>query len=310
MATILIDCDPGVDDFLAIFMVLNHLSKSTTNILPVITTVGGNATIEDTTTNACSLLNFYKQHAMSQLAIDNIAIGVGATHPIEGKFKYAYEFHGANGLGLDLSKYHLKKPILPAKEILSKINSKKIDILAIGPLTNIATSLKTNPSFRNSVNSITIMGGAINSRGNITSFAEFNIYNDPIAAEYIFKSDIPTTLIPLNVTQEVYVSKSEMPWLKHNGKIANLSNKLISSWFNQYSCDKRTGFHFHDPATIAGYLDPTLFQFEQVSIKVDCSSSKFRGQTKILSTVGNTKLAVAVNSLKTKTLIYDLLNIY
>ena len=89
MATILIDCDPGVDDFLAIFMVLNHLSKSTTNILPVITTVGGNATIEDTTTNACSLLNFYKQHAMSHLATDNIAIGVGATHPIEGKFKYA-----------------------------------------------------------------------------------------------------------------------------------------------------------------------------------------------------------------------------
>ena len=311
MVNILIDCDPGIDDCLAILMVLNHLNDSK-NILSAVTTVGGNATIEDTSKNTHSLLNFYKTQSTSNLDFDNIPIGVGAAQPIEGKFHYAYDFHGKNGLGIDLSKYYLKKPPLPANEILSKIGNdcNKIDVLALGPLTNIASALKNHPQFRKSVNSIIIMGGSVNSTGNITPFAEFNIYNDPVAAEYIFRSEIQTTLIPLNITEKIYISKSETPWLKLVGEIPTLANELISNWFNNRSHINRTQFHFHDPVAIAAYLEPTLFDFEKVSIKSDCSSSKLRGQTTLLSTNGNTRLAVKVNSFKTKNLIYELLTRY
>ncbi len=309
MVNILIDCDPGIDDCLAILMMLNHLNYSN-NILSAITTVGGNATIEDTTKNTLSLLNFYKAQSTSRLKIDNIPIGVGAPQPIEGKFNYAYEFHGENGLGIDLSKYYLKKPTLPANEIFSKIGDdcNKIDILALGPLTNVASALKNHPQFRKSVNSITVMGGSVNSAGNITPFAEFNIYNDPVAAEYIFRSEIQTTLIPLNITGKVYVSKSETPWLKLDREIPTLANELIANWFNNRTHGNRAQFHFHDPVAIAAYLAPTLFDFKTVSVKADCSPSKLRGQTTLLSSKGNTRLAVGVNSIKTKDLIYRLLN--
>lgn len=312
MTNILIDCDPGIDDCLAILMMLNHSSNLDSNILTAITTVGGNATLEDTTKNTCSLLNFYKEQSTSDLEIDNILIGVGAPEPIEGKFNYAYEFHGENGIGIDLSKYFLKQSLLPANQIVSKIGNdfEKIDVLALGPLTNIALALKTHPQFRESVKSITIMGGSVNSPGNITPLAEFNIYNDPIAAEYIFRSEIPITLIPLNITEKVYVSKSEIPWLKFDREIPTLANDLISNWFDNYAPDDRKQFHFHDPVAIAAYLDPTLFVFEKVSVTVDCSSSKFRGQTTLLPNKGNTKLAVGVNSFKTKNLIYELLTRY
>ena len=309
MLNMLIDCDPGIDDALAIFMVLNFLKNSNLNTLPSITTTGGNATIEDTTKNTCLLLDFYKKQSMSSLEIDNVKIGIGADRPIEGRFQYAYEFHGKHGLGIDLSKYNSERPTIPAKNIFSSNDFKKIEVLAIGPLTNIAIAIKNNPLFRKSISSITIMGGSINGKGNVTPFAEFNIYNDPVAAEYIFRSEIPTTLIPLDITEKVYVSKFEMPWLQQNSNIAKFTNELISSWFNQDSIH-RTQFHFHDPVAVVAYLAPDFFCFEEVSIEVDCSSSKFRGQTELSSKKGNTKLAVDIDSSKTKRMIYELLNNY
>ena len=143
MVNILIDCDPGIDDSLAILMILNHLSFFDSGNLSAITTVGGNATIQDTTTNTYSLLNFYKEKSKSNLEIDNVPVGIGSSKPIEGKFNYAYEFHGENGLGIDLTEYHSEKSGLPANEILSSISTdnNKIDILALGPLTNIALAL-------------------------------------------------------------------------------------------------------------------------------------------------------------------------
>ena len=194
MVNLLIDCDPGIDDSLAILMVLNHLSFFGTGNLSAITTVGGNATIKDTTANTYSLLNYYKEKSKTNLEIDNVPVGIGSSNPIEGKFNYAYEFHGENGIGIDLCKYHSRKLDLSANEILSNITNgnNKTDIIALGPLTNIAIALKNDLQFRNSINSITIMGGAVNSKGNITPFAEFNIYNDPIAADYIHTSGFTT----------------------------------------------------------------------------------------------------------------------
>jgi len=310
MVNILIDCDPGIDDSLAILMILNHLSFFDSGNLSAITTVGGNATIQDTTTNTYSLLNFYKEKSKSNLGIDNVPVGIGSSKPIEGKFNYAYEFHGENGLGIDLTEYHSEKSGLPANEILSSISTdnNKIDILALGPLTNIALALKNDLQFSKSVNRITIMGGAVNSKGNITPFAEFNIYNDPIAADYIFGCEIPVTLIPLNITEKVYVSRSESPWLKDDGPISRLANELIAKWFTTDTPINRPRFHFHDPVAIVAYLQPKLFEFKQLSIKVDCSSSKFRGQTTLLSNKGNTKLAIGVKSSEAKNLIYKLLN--
>ena len=291
-------------------MVLNHLSFFGTGNLSAITTVGGNATIQDTTTNAYSLLKFYKEKSKSNLEIDNIPVGMGSSRPIEGQFDYAYEFHGENGIGIDLCKYHSGKLDLSANEILSNITNgnNKTNIIALGPLTNIAIALKNDLQFRNSINSITIMGGAVNSKGNITPFAEFNIYNDPIAADYIFGCEIPVTLIPLNITKKVYVSKSEIPWLKNYGPIPKLANELIAKWFASDTPFNRTRFHFHDPVVIAAYLNPKLFEFKQISLTVDCSSSKFRGQTTVLSNKGNTQLAIGVKSSETKHLIHELLN--
>ena len=310
MSSLLIDCDPGIDDSLALIMILNHLSICNNHTLAAITTVGGNATIQDTTKNTQSLLSFYKEHSKLNLDIENILIGVGAAKPIEGEYIYAYDFHGKNGIGIDLIKYHSETSYMPAAKIMSQISSdhNKLDILALGPLTNIASSLKNNPQFQKSINSITIMGGAINSKGNITPFSEFNIYNDPIAADYLFNSEIPVTLIPLNITGQVHISRSNTPWLKSNGPIAMLANQLINNWFmNEHHIDQKQ-FHFHDPVTIVSYLNPTLFEYENVSIKVDLTSSTTRGQTTLLPNKGNINLAVGVKKIDAKNRIFQLLN--
>ncbi|SVD95438.1 uncharacterized protein METZ01_LOCUS448292, partial [marine metagenome] len=229
MNNLLIDCDPGIDDSLSLIMILNHLSVYNKQTLTGITTVGGNAKIQDTTKNTQSLLNFYTQHTKFNLDFKNILVGVGASKPVEGKYIYAYDFHGENGIGIDLSKYHLETSSMPAAKIMSHIssNNNKTDILALGPLTNIAQALKNDPGFRKSISSITIMGGAINSKGNITPYAEFNIFNDPIAADYLFDSEISVTLIPLNITEQVHISSANSPWIKNNGPISMLARQLI-----------------------------------------------------------------------------------
>ena len=122
MSSLLIDCDPGIDDSLALIMILNHLSICSNHTLTAITTVGGNATIQDTTKNTQSLLNFYKEHSKLNLDIENILIGVGAAKPIEGEYIYAYDFHGKNGIGIDLIKYHSETSYMTAAKIMSQIS--------------------------------------------------------------------------------------------------------------------------------------------------------------------------------------------
>ena len=202
MINIIFDTDPGVDDAFALLYALNHPNI---NVLGI-TTVFGNVPVETSTKNALIL---------SEMAHKGTIVYQGANKPLERKVtNYPSFIHGYDGLG-DTNHPHPKfnaSKLDAAQFIINGINenSGNINLVAVGPLTNIANSIKQDPSIANKVNSLLIMGGSWLAGGNITPVAEANIYNDPEAAEIVFKSGLPIIMVGLDVTHKVFLSQIDI----------------------------------------------------------------------------------------------------
>ena len=224
MKKVLIDMDPGTDDALALIAALNSPELDVLGV----TTVGGNASLADTTRNALRLL----EHLGSDVPVSR-----GSARPLKGRFEYAYHFHGAAGLGVRLPRPRTAPTTERAVERIVRAASEHrgaLTVIALGPLTNVARALRSEPSLAGWLAELVIMGGAVEVPGNVTPHAEFNIYDDPEAANQVLASGVPARLIGLDVTMEMHLDRSGEPWADGGSVSAKLANRVLANWFSTH----------------------------------------------------------------------------
>lgn len=198
---ILIDCDPGFDDALAI--IAAHKIKEIDVIGLTIT--AGNASLKNTSKNALNLL-----HTLGW----DIPVSLGASGPLEIERNLSHEKTGIGDVKLKESKneFHSKIAMDYIYEMAKEYEG-DLEILALAPMTNIALALEKYPDLKNMIKSISFMGGTM-VKGNIRPWAEFNVYIDPHAADMVFKSGIPITTIGLNITRKATIMYEDIDYFK------------------------------------------------------------------------------------------------
>ena len=254
MTKYIIDTDPGTDDAVAFIAALNSPELD----ILALTTVGGNASLEDTTRNALDL--------MAHLGRPDMPVYKGADTPLTGEFPFAYDFHGPGGLSIALPASQSTPRPEPAAAYLktaARDHSGELVILALGPLTNIAQALIDRPDLRDHIKELVVMGGAVEVPGNITPYAEFNTYCDPRAANVAFQSGVPVTLIGLDVCRQVFFTR-EGDWQSATSPSERTATRLIQGWFDIHP--DRDRFDLCDPFAIAAALEPSLIEFRKAAV--------------------------------------------
>lgn len=268
---IILDCDPGHDDAMA--MILAAYSPKIE--LLGITTVSGNGIIGKVTENAlriCSLANI------------TVPVAQGAGSAILGSVEASTEIHGEtalDGAPLPAPIFELEK--VGGVELIAQLVSnhpEKVTLVATGPLTNIALFLKMYPELKEKIANIVFMGGSA-SRGNRTPYAEFNIWMDPEAADVVLKSNLPLTMCGLDVTHQALVTKEVFKRLEQMG--TSLSNTVIGllKFFAQTYEEvfEMPDPPLHDPVAIAVLIDPTVTTNRLVHVEVELNGTFTRGAT-------------------------------
>lgn len=264
---LIIDCDPGVDDALAIILAA---SKECFEI-KAITSVAGNIQLEYTTRNLQLLKGLLK------LSCD---ISKGAAKPLVKKQVVADKsIHGSDGFGgyahlLNQNKLTNLSEISAIDLIAKKLreSKEKVVIAAIGPLTNIALFIKKYPNFLSKIAKFSIMGGGID-HGNITPEAEFNFFVDPEAADIVFNSGVPITLSTLDVTLNAFITQNDLDlFAKVDNTISDIALKILKV----YACKDAA---LHDPVAILAISNPELFQTKNVNVQINISDTELRGKT-------------------------------
>lgn len=263
---IILDTDPGIDDAMAILFAEAHPAID----LIGITTIYGNATIDNGTRNALYLKEKFQLDADVAKGTDKPLIRppVGATVVV----------HGETGFGDCHANepQHATADPRPAYQYIIdtlKANPGEITLVAVGPLTNLALALETAPEITSLVKEVVIMGGAFGEndhRGNVTPYAEANIHDDPHAADKVLTADWPVVVIGLDVTQESMFSSAYLDALKadagHVGEfIWDVSRYYLRFYAQKLGMD---GCHVHDPSAIAYVIDPTLFTLREGPVRV------------------------------------------
>ena len=272
MTPILLDCDPGHDDAIALLLALASPEVE----LVGVTTVSGNQTLEKTTANALRLLEFAGRA--------DIPVAAGADRPLVREQFVADYVHGETGLdGPDLPVAQgAALPQHAVKFLAEQIRAHNgaITLVPTGPLTNIALLLELEPDAR--PERIVLMGGAIG-EGNVTPAAEFNIWCDPEAAQRVFESGVDVTMIGLDVTHQALISASQADELRTTGKTGKLVAELVDfySRFHSLRYPELDGAPMHDPVAVAHVIWPHLVETRGAHIKVDCSWEDGRGRTNV-----------------------------
>jgi purine nucleosidase/pyrimidine-specific ribonucleoside hydrolase len=283
---VLIDTDPGVDDALAILIAL----RSPELEVIAITTVCGNVPVEQATMNLFRVLGLVKPPA-------GLLIGQGAAKPLRQPLQTATQVHGSDGLG-ELDGFRNQdgsprypKPKLPrilptAQEVWGECLRRypgELTLITLGPLTNLARSLEADPAPLRQLRSVISMAGAIAVPGNVTPAAEFNIYVDPHAAQRVFQSGLPITLVPLDVTTKVALSRNEIQALAAGGS-GPVPRFVVDATGQVLSYTERVEgaplFHLHDPLAVAAAIDPTLVQTVPLHIEVETEDQATLGKTR------------------------------
>lgn len=285
---IIIDCDPGIDDALAIFMAL---ASDELEVLGI-TTVAGNVNVARVTSNALSLVS---------LCAKRIPVCRGAAKPLIHTRKEGTRVHGANGVGdVRLPDSDLGEDPRLAIDFIREMleaNRNNLDIIAIGPLTNIAGFLLAFPDLARSIRSIVLMGGAVGF-GNVSPAAEFNIFADPHAASVVFRSGVPIVMFPLDVTNRASIEKTQMAELRDiGGEISNLCHRMLARYADFY---RDRGIALHDPFTMACVIDENLATYREYHVDVEISGGLTRGKiiadaNGITGHKANAKVAVDLN---------------
>lgn len=279
----IIDCDPGVDDALALIQAFHSPELE----IEAITGVNGNVPIELVMQNIKKLLSLIRPTHLPLIA-------QGAARPLWGEPTYAYEVHGLDGLGgaridaLKEEEFWQSSSKSAAELILEMADkyAKELTLVAIGPLTNLALAIKKDLATLKKIRRIIIMGGAVREKGNITPYAEFNFYVDPLAAKIVLEAELPITLIPLDVTHQVYLSVEEME-IKggqfQDPFIRFLKEATGYNFEERNFRGKKKLFYLHDPLAVAVALNEQLVEKEKRALSVEVEKGLHYGMVKDLS---------------------------
>ena len=292
MTKYIIDTDPGTDDAVAFIAAL----KSPELDVVALTTVGGNASLEDTTRNALNL--------MTHLGRPDMPVYRGADTPLTGEFPFAYDFHGPGGLSIPLPDSRSTPRPEPTADYIQDAaleHSGDLVIIALGPLTNIAQALLGRPDLQNRIKELIVMGGAVEVPGNITPYAEFNTYCDPRAANVVFESGVPVTLIGLDVCRLVFFTR-EGDWQSGTSPTEQTAARLIQGWFDIHP--DRDRFDLCDPLAIAAALDPSLIEYRPATVHAD-EDGETKGRTIADYDSGDINVALHVDADRATQLIRD-----
>lgn len=274
---VIIDCDPGQDDAINLFMAL--APDTPLNILGI-TTVAGNVGLDKTTRNARLIC--------AMTGRTELKVYAGYAAPLHYPLATAEEVHGQEGLeGIDIYDPEMPVQSLHAVDYLIKTllsaKASSIRIVVTGPMTNIAVALTREPKIKAAIKDIVIMGGAMREGGNITPSAEFNVYVDPHAAAIVLGSGCDIVLIGLDLTHKVLSSPKVLAdMLALGNPLANACQSLLTHYGHFET--KKFGENcapMHDPSTIAYVLRPDLFTSKMCNVRVETESDLTRGHTAV-----------------------------
>lgn len=270
---VLIDCDPGVDDALA--LMLAH-GNPELDVLAV-TTCGGNQTLEKVTRNALCLAD--------QLGLEWIPLAAGAKRPLVREPLTAGHVHGDSGLGrVDLPEPRHALDERHAVEVIAQVildnAPHEVTIIATGPLTNLALAIRQYPQIINRVQEVVLMGGGVNT-GNITPVAEFNIAVDPEAARVVFTAGWPVTMVGLDTTHQALATPEvEAGFAALGTPLGDMAVELIRSYRDAYRGNQAfENPPCHDPVAVARVINPQLVPTRRAPIDVELHGELTTGQT-------------------------------
>lgn len=274
---IIIDCDPGQDDAINLF--LAFAARETFDILGI-TVVAGNSSLAKCQRNARLLCELTGQ--------TDLRVFAGADAPLHVPLATAEEVHGSEGLDgikiyepdMPLQKQHAVDFII---ETLRGAEDNEITLVPTGPLTNIALAISRAPDILPKIKEVVLMGGALREGGNITPSAEFNIYVDPHAAAQVFDCGRPIVAFGLDVTHQVLTSQDVLARVAAIGNpVADAAHNIMRDYARFDSAKYGTdGGPLHDPCTMAYLLKPELFTLKPCNVRVEAGSEITRGHTAV-----------------------------
>jgi len=274
---IIIDCDPGQDDAVALFLAM--ASPDELELLGI-TTVGGNVPLELTHRNARQMCDIAGQ--------SDVPVHAGCAAPMVRPLQTAEMIHGDTGInGIDvfepatlLQSEHAVDFII---QTLLDADDASITLVPTGPLTNIGTAVDKEPAILPKIERIVLMGGAMREGGNRTPSAEFNILVDPDAADIVFRCGRPITQMGLDVTHQVLSTRDRVERIKALGNPVADATAGMLSFFDRFDTKKYTsrGAPLHDPCTIAWLLKPELFEGKDCSVSIETRSELTLGHTAV-----------------------------
>jgi inosine-uridine nucleoside N-ribohydrolase len=269
MTEIILDCDPGHDDAIAMLMAGARDDCE----LAAVTTVAGNQTLEKTTRNARRMLTV--------MGRDDIPVAAGMGEPLARELTIADHVHGESGLdGPDLPDPDVEVDERHGvKLIIDTVRDHDgVTLVPVGPLTNVALALKQAPDIKEGIDEIVLMGGAVR-YANITPAAEFNIYVDPEAAQYVFQSDLDVTMVGLDVTFRSAVQPAEVEAIRDQGRVGSIVAQFLDFAGEYYrSTHGLDGYPIHDAVALAHALDGVV-ETEQMRVDVETQSEFCDGRT-------------------------------
>lgn len=294
---IIIDTDPGIDDAAAISIALNHPDID----VKMITTVHGNVSLQKTTKNALQLKAFFNSdvpiHQGTAAPLINAPIDASHVHGESGMAGFRFEAPNYNLLNSENAVVAMKDTLLQSKE--------PITLVPIGPLTNIALLLKQYPEVKQHIKRIMMMGGSAG-RGNVTPAAEFNIYCDPEAADIVFNSKLPITMVGLDVARGASLPHTDIEEMK----TINHTCEMLYHLFNHYHGDEfESGLAIYDAYTMLYLLYPDAFTAYAGKVNIELNGTYTRGATVVdFNQAPNAEIVMDVDKLQFKQMLFDALS--
>lgn len=265
--SVVIDTDPGLDDAVAI---LFALACGRFDVLGL-TTVSGNIGLDTVTANAGRLLALMQR--------GDVPVIAGSSSPLVRQGIDETAIHGDDGLGGVRLPEPLAAPLEDATgwlaERLAAEELGSVDVLALGPLTNLAHLVGLYPQVAARIGRVIAMGGAIAEKGNVGPRSEFNFASDPEAVDVVLRSGLDLTIVPLDVTRRVRASRAYAEGLAGSGIAAATAAELITAYFNDDA--GRESRPLHDPCVMLLALAPELFRIEKMNLAVDLGNEADAG---------------------------------
>jgi inosine-uridine nucleoside N-ribohydrolase len=270
---VILDCDPGHDDAIALLLAL---ASPELRLLGV-TTVAGNQTLEKTTANAIRVLDHVGRR--------DVPVAAGAQRPLIRERQVAADVHGETGLdGPDLPPPSRQpEPTHAIDWIAARVasNPAPVTLVPTGPLTNVALFLARYPDLAAKLERVVLMGGAVG-EGNVTPAAEFNIWADPEAAYRVFTSGLHLTMVGLDVTHKALMTPAHAQRLADSGRAGEMVAELYD-FFSRFHARRYgwDGAPVHDAVALAQVVDPSLLETTYCGVVVDTGPEPSRGRTHV-----------------------------